>query len=166
MKGNGKSRKNGKSNGKARKPSTAAQIATQFKPGNNANPLGARAHKKTMFDHLNQCLEEECTHQIDGVPVKMPRQEKIVRMLVDTCERHLDKGLPRSEMVGHVLNRGMPIPRDPPAIVNLTIDHNSTSVAFLQQVQSRAGRTDVSSRDVLETLGDKRLGRLEPAPDD
>ena len=164
MKGNGKSGANGKKNGKRKM--NAAQIANQFKPGNNANPLGARAHKKRFVDHLNDYLDDECTHQINGQAVEMPKLRKLACMIADSAMRHAGVGMPRSEMVSHVLNRISPIAKDPPAVVNiLTVDHSQNSRTFVLEVQQHAGREAVTNQDVLATI-EARIARLESTPHD
>ncbi len=162
MKGNGK--RNGKRTCTPKQ--LAALKAHHFKPGEIHNPEGGRAHKKRWIDHLADYLDDDCTHQINGKAVEMPKLQKLACVVADAAMRHAEEGLIRSEPLRHVLDRISPILRDPPAVVNiLTVDHSTNSRTFVLEVQQHAGREAVTNQDVLATI-EARIARLESTPND
>lgn len=152
---------NNKKNGKRKMSPNSLANLKPFEKGNKA----AVGRRKGLFASLEAYFNEVVVEEHDGKMVEMDRNDVLARIV----GRHAVRG--PLDMVNDpnwrscvqaVFDRLAPIPREPQVLIgNVSVEHTSVAVSFVDQVRAKAGRDSVTSDDVLkmletETFGDGR----------
>jgi hypothetical protein len=136
--------------------------ATVVKPGQVLNPKGI-SHKPTTFDRFCEFLEEhEKLTTEDGQEIMLGREDQGLLKLIRKFQRGPQHELndPNWRMaVQEILSRRMPVPRDPQVVIgNVSVEHTTLAVSFVDQVRAKTGRDNVTSDDVLRALEQETFG--------
>ncbi len=143
-------------------PQLAAHVV---KPGQVLNPKGI-SHKPTCLDKLAMMLEHKGTIELeDGTKLELDAETEGLRMLLDKWRKGPQHKLndPNWRWAGQeILARRMPIPREPQVLIgNVSVEHTSLAVSFVDQVRAKAGRDNVTSDDVLRMLETETFGNSD-----
>lgn len=152
---------NGKRNGKRPTAKSLANLRPA-KKGEVRNPKGI-SHKPTCLDKLCMMLEHKGTIELeDGTKLELDAETQGLRMLLEKWSQGPQHKLndPNWRWAGQeILARRMPILREPSVIIgNVSVEHTTQAVTFVDQVREKTGRDNVTSDDVLRALEQETFG--------
>ncbi len=154
-------KRNGKRNGKRVMHANSLKNLKPFEKGNNANPSGL-GRRKGLFASLEKYFDEVVTEERDGETVQSERVDVLARIVGGAAlrgPRHDTNDPNWRSCVQAVFDRLAPIPREPSVLIgNVSVEHTTVAVSFVDQVREKAGRDSVTSDDVLKALEQETFG--------
>lgn len=155
-------KRNGKRNGKrAMHANSLANLVPPVK-GERRNPSGLSKKPRGLFAALTQYFDEVVTEELDGKTVQSERVDVLARIVGGAAlrgPRHDTNDQNWRSCVQAVFDRLAPIPREPSVLIgNVSVEHTSVAVSFVDQVREKTGRDSVTSDDVLKALEQETFG--------